>query len=284
MNLNIKGLPHGAATLVPTANSVLAFSAEGLPYCVPLADVGNVSPAGPEGEGAPVGVVIPTFIRQLYHDTTADTYYRSTGLTSADWVAIGGGGSGTDIVFLAESFSLVISSDDTITSLSFPNLTEVVDIELRISCSQLTSISAPLLSSAVGGINLGSCPLLTAVEFPSLATAAYIGIGDCASLVSLSFPALITATAFFNCEGSALLANVSVPLWLPTNGEELDFIGCALSQASVDHILSRCVASAGFVSGTVDLSGGTNSPPSSVAEGSDYAVLIARGVTVTVNS
>lgn len=40
--------------------------------------------------GDPTGVVTPEFIGQLYHDTTADTYYYSTGTTSADWTAIGG--------------------------------------------------------------------------------------------------------------------------------------------------------------------------------------------------
>lgn len=44
-----------------------------------------------EGAGSPVGVFTPAFIGQLYHDTVADTYYRSTGLTSADWTAISGG-------------------------------------------------------------------------------------------------------------------------------------------------------------------------------------------------
>ena len=43
-----------------------------------------------EGAGDPTGVATPAFIGQLYHDTTGDVYWRSTGLTSADWTAIGG--------------------------------------------------------------------------------------------------------------------------------------------------------------------------------------------------
>ena len=37
------------------------------------------------GAGDPTGVATPAFIGQLYHDTTGDVYWRSTGLASADW-------------------------------------------------------------------------------------------------------------------------------------------------------------------------------------------------------
>lgn len=43
------------------------------------------------GSGNPTGVTTPEFSGQLYHDTVADTYYYSTGTTSADWTAISGG-------------------------------------------------------------------------------------------------------------------------------------------------------------------------------------------------
>lgn len=43
------------------------------------------------GAGDPTGVTTPEFVGQLYHDTGADTYYRSTGLTSADWTVISSG-------------------------------------------------------------------------------------------------------------------------------------------------------------------------------------------------
>lgn len=44
------------------------------------------------GAGDPTGVTTPEFSGQLYHDTTNDVYYRSTGTTSADWTLISGGG------------------------------------------------------------------------------------------------------------------------------------------------------------------------------------------------
>lgn len=43
------------------------------------------------GAGDPTGVTTPEFSGQLYHDTTNDVYYRSTGTTSADWVIIDSG-------------------------------------------------------------------------------------------------------------------------------------------------------------------------------------------------
>ncbi len=71
---------------------------------------------------------------------------------------------------------------------------------------------------------------------------------------------------------------------MPTDGKLIGFQDCALSVESVDHILARCVASAGYVSGNVNLSGGTNAVPSAAGLTSK-ATLEGRdpGVTVTVN-
>jgi hypothetical protein len=38
------------------------------------------------GTGSPVGVVVPVFSGQLYEDTLNSIFYKSTGITSADWV------------------------------------------------------------------------------------------------------------------------------------------------------------------------------------------------------
>lgn len=37
------------------------------------------------GTGSPVGVVTPDEENQIYRDTSVDTYWWATGLTSADW-------------------------------------------------------------------------------------------------------------------------------------------------------------------------------------------------------
>lgn len=54
-----------------------------------LCQLANATCESLSGSGDPTNVVTPEFSGQLYHDTVADTYYRSTGITSADWVAIG---------------------------------------------------------------------------------------------------------------------------------------------------------------------------------------------------
>lgn len=102
------------------------------------------------------------------------------------------------------------------------------------------------------------------------------------ALTDLSLPELVTIIGNFFFNDNSGLVTFSAPNWIPTDGTTIAGSGCALNQASVDHILALCVANAGFVSGLVDLSGGTNSAPS--ASGlTDKATLEGRGVTVAVN-
>lgn len=44
------------------------------------------------GSGTPDSVVAPDFIGQEYFDTVAAVFYRATGLTNSDWVALDGSG------------------------------------------------------------------------------------------------------------------------------------------------------------------------------------------------
>ncbi len=247
---------------------------------VPVPPVGCASQSG---VGSPVGVKTPAFLNQLYHDTDGDVYWRSTGLTSTDWAEISGGSSG--IVILAVTLDTFrISADSIDTSLSFPALTGVVDAELNVSNnSGLTSISAPLLTSTAGPLSASNCSSLASVNFDSLVTVSNdLTFSGCVSLTELSLPSLVTISNSLVCSACSTLTTVSVPVWVPVNGCLIDFSGCALSQASVDHVLARCVANAGFVSGAVDLSGGTNAPPG-VQGLLDVTTLTGRGVTVTVN-
>jgi len=149
----------------------------------------------------------------------------------------------------------------------------------------LTTISANALVSAVGSVDFNTNVALINISLNALVfVSGYFSIAECASLSSLSLPALIqqgTLSNFYagNC---ASLTTFNAPKWLPTNGRQLLFNGCALNATSVDHILARCVANPGFVSGIVNLSGGTSAAPG--AQGQlDKATLIARGVTVTTN-
>lgn len=128
---------------------------------------------------------------------------------------------------------------------------------------EITGLTKLTVNSEVlkGVLALGEVqPLLTEVDCPNLL--------DCASIYLQNQP---------------VLATVSFPMFVFVSDRDYSFSGCALSQASVDHILARAVASSGYVSGTLDLSGGTSSPPSSTDPGSDYDILVNRGVMVNVN-
>jgi hypothetical protein len=102
------------------------------------------------------------------------------------------------------------------------------------------------------------------------------------ALAGLSLPALVTTNNSFTFRNNSIATSFSAPNWLPTNNINIVFTGNALDQASVDGVLARCVANAGYVSGLVQLDGGTNSAPS-VTGAADVATLTGRGVTVTTN-
>lgn len=178
-------------------------------------------------------------------------------------------------------------------------------------CPSLTSVSAPVLQNS-DGISFGDCPLVTSISFPALTSIGEDGFEifsslglvsidlpllsidansfDMAdtSLTSLSLPALVSAGSILlsgrslRIDNNALLVDVSLPVYLPPDGTSVSFIGCALSAASVNHILARAVANAGYVSGVIDTSGGANAAPTGQGI-ADKATLQARGVTVNTN-
>lgn len=58
-----------------------------------MTDWGQAATAHFHGSGSPVGVVTPGGIGDLYVDDTTPALWQATGLTSADWSQVGGGGS-----------------------------------------------------------------------------------------------------------------------------------------------------------------------------------------------
>lgn len=174
-----------------------------------------------------------------------------------------------------------------ITSVTFNQTTSVAGFDIE-STTQITSLSFPNLvsidplDSQNGGLYAVSNSSLTSISTPLLQSAWIIGIRGNATLASLSFPSLTTTPGQFDVENNPLLTTISFPNWKPVNLANVVATGCALTAASVNHILARCVSNAGFVLGSVDLSGGTNAAPSGQGV-ADKATLIGRGVTVTTN-
>lgn len=316
--------------------------------CEMLSGVGNPTVLG----------TTPDFIGQLFHDTNADSYYRSTGLTSADWTVITGGVPcngmvwGPNATTLDSLFQVGAALSTSETTLTFPTLTSVVgafdfdawatgvsisapalatigDILDVSSCPALTTLDLPSLQSVGDSLNafdctnlvtvdlhslttasdvvrfdgdvklatldLGSltstgadincsgCTLLSSLNLSSLVTAGWtIDLSDCTSLVTLNLPSLVTASGGITVINCTSLTTVNCPLLVPTNGKQYHLHDNALNAASVNMILARGVANAGYVSGGIRLDGGTNAAPT--GQGIlDKATLNARlaGLAIT---
>lgn len=209
---------------------------------------------------------------------------------------------------------IYIQDVSTITSLSFPNCTEFVmtgifsgtpDNSYAIfleNLTQFTDLDCPLCVRAGPDIRINFMPALTNINFPNLEwidnyALPPLGAGNGLTLRSvtalntLSFPklrGLSTATtgnptqATFEISSSPLLTTIVMPLWRPLNGSTNNFTGNGLTQGTVDTILNSAVVEASFISGTLDLSGGTNSTPSAAGL-INKGLLNGRGVTCTTN-
>lgn len=249
-------------------------------------------------------------------------YFYSTGTTSADWtqipsyqdmqvawtptnlklgekLAISANEDVPGLLTLESTAQYLLSGVDmenqtTLQTASFPNLIAcngtVYSAFSFSGSTALISISAPLLQSVHDDFIQTGCAALTTISLPSLQTVGTIGnssgfnTDQCAALTSLILPSLVTAnTATMQCNLCPLLTTVDLSMFVPTNGQQIAFDGCALSVASVNHILARCIANAGYVSGIVDLQDQTPPAPPSGQGIADKATLIGRGVTVNTD-
>jgi len=236
--------------------------------------------------------VTPDFVGQIYKDTTNGNLWRANSLTPGDWTLELQNGlmkwtprtikmpevlgynystnllEATELVFEQSTVTQPIQIyETTISSVRFPNLLTVdpdywwgSDLDFS-GATALNNLELPLVN------NFGSGSLKA--------------IG-CTSLPSISLPSLVTIAEVIDFQSCSSLVSVSFPLFLPTNSKAVNFANCALSSASVNHILARCVANAGYVSGVVNVQGGTSAAPTGQGV-ADKATLIGRGVTVNTN-
>jgi len=207
--------------------------------------------------------------------------------------------------------SLTIGTDvvaqltPSLASLNLPSLTTAKNFYDNGSTNLLT-INAPALTAVTVDVFCYGNLSLTTANFQSLQTvgndfyvytnsnmtslnvSSLVTVGHhfngytSPKLTTLSCPALTGIGNEFRFEGCTLLANVSLPVFVPKNSNSIRFDGCALTAASVNHILARCVANPALTVSSVLLMAGTSSAPT--GQGIlDKATLIARGCTITTN-
>lgn len=204
----------------------------------------------------------------------------------------------------------------TLQSIDLPNCTQFVppDLDRRNfnndngsasifieECHALTSFTAPLLTTVYGRFDFGDNDGITYISLPSLVSLEnYLWSNSTDSVFLMSFCALLTSidlplftgnvrkntkigsTTEFNIQSNPLLTTLNLPSLVPINGCNYVIKNNALNQASVDQILQRCAAEATFVSGVLNLTGGTNSTPSAAGL-INKGIINGRGVTCTTN-
>lgn len=183
-----------------------------------------------------------------------------------------------------------IYDNAALTSVSLPDLKAHTSSNTSLQIMNnplLTSINLDALVSSMYALDINNNPLLPMLQLNALTfVKRYVSIASNASLAAISLPSLVSTLVVggfsFSMNNSPNLASISFPKYLPTSGHSHNFAGDALTQASVDHVLSRFVASKGYAVGTISLEGGTNSTPSAAGL-ADVVTLQARGVVVNHN-
>lgn len=185
------------------------------------------------GEGSPVGAVTPDFVGQLYDDTTSDSYWRATGLTSADWTEINPQPAAQGLVWgpnpeTVDSIDgLNGAIEDAITTflpttayteLSFGNPTAVTNGAI-INSTALTSLEFRLLETVGASMEISTNSDLIDVTADSLTT-----IGDSFNidsnpvLISVSLELLDSVATDFSISSNDLLETVAIPALASVGG------------------------------------------------------------------
>jgi hypothetical protein len=196
------------------------------------------------GSGEPTGIATPNFIGQLYHDTDVDGYYRSTGMTSADWTAIGTGAAPNilttpdDLAPLLGSYTvsdiptlsnIIINAETnlggytfnaclTLSEIHLPNLLSIDPTQTQYgqlwitSNPALTVIEAPLLTETGGDLSASYNATLPALDLPLFTTAhSQLFCTDNPSLTSINVPLLTTVSAALYVQHDPLLTILTLP-------------------------------------------------------------------------
>ncbi len=238
--------------------------------------------------------VSPQFIGQRYKDSNTGNIYNAKSITPGDW--------GLELQnMLYEWLPLSASLGDLIPLISnygeLSGITYLLGKQAHLTGINIgdspgpTEIHFPNLVDVDAGNNysgeavIAAAPGVTIVDFPLLSAVGYrVDIDSNDDLVTVLLPSLVNLgnSNVLLVNNNSKLTTVDISALLPAAGAQLKFDGCALSAATVNHILARCVASAGFNSGLVDTHLGTSAAPTGQGI-ADKATLNARhaGLAVT---
>lgn len=177
--------------------------------------------------------------------------------------------------------------------LSFPNLVSIDPLNTQggfFYCSDspsLTTVDFSSLTTIGGYFYCADNDSLITVDLSSLTIdGGYLNCSSNASLTTLNLSALTTIGGNFRCSNSPSLTTVDISAITSLSGN-VYCSNCALNAASMENILHALVGlGAGYTGKTINLDGGTNAGLSSLSvQGqADYATLVARPNTVTINA
>lgn len=151
----------------------------------------------------------------------------------------------------------------------------------------LDSISCLYFPNLAGTnrIGISNCANLASVEFGSNLTAFStngISINSNPALASIKYDGALTLSSFINCSFNPAMTTVVIGSLSQTGANKtVNFSSNALTQASVDLIIQKCV-DGGAINGTLILQGGTNATPSAAGL-ANKALLVGLGWSVTNN-
>lgn len=176
--------------------------------------------------------------------------------------------------------ALTVDNCDVLSVISMPALVEVNDQISVTNCPLLATITLPALQTTPI-LTLETLPSLTSLDLGAFETASTISVSGCDVLTTLGI-SVFTIAGIMAITGNPSLTDIVLLSWVPSNGGDYNFSDNALSADTVNLALAQGVANAGFVTGVLNLSGGTNAAPTGQGI-ADAATLSGRGVTVTTN-
>jgi hypothetical protein len=197
----------------------------------------------------------------------------------------------TAIAYPPVPLSMGAPAEDAVIEWEPPSvvLFDYVAIYITSDVTGLTSITFNM-EHCRDGIEIYGVPDVVEISFPKLTEVAptsgmytsQLKLNNMPSLTTVDLPELTTVDGEFEITANPLLTTINLASLVPTSEGGFYFSENALTAESVNAILARFVANAEFVSGYIDLSGGTNAAPTGQGL-TDVTTLRARGVTVSVN-